>query len=100
MLGGQECDGGAPSELEKLALQAGVASSCDVYCSAMALHAAAQVTWRSRQKGVVRYNCADSLDRTNAASYFAAVQVWTFMLSAFALWCSFRSVMNSGPQRH
>ena len=34
-----------------------------------------QVTWRSRQKGVVRYNCADSLDRTNAASYFAAVQV-------------------------
>ena len=34
-----------------------------------------QVTWRSKQKGVVRYNCADSLDRTNAASYFAAVQV-------------------------
>ena len=34
-----------------------------------------QVTWRGRQKGVVRYNCADSLDRTNAASYFAAVQV-------------------------
>ena len=34
-----------------------------------------QVRWRSRQNGVVRYNCADSLDRTNAASYFGAVQV-------------------------
>ncbi|BDA46239.1 probable phosphoinositide phosphatase SAC9 [Coccomyxa sp. Obi] len=31
--------------------------------------------WSSRQCGVVRYNCADSLDRTNAASYFGAVQV-------------------------
>eukprot|EP00898_Chlorokybus_atmophyticus_P001755 jgi/Chlat1/2580/Chrsp178S02444 len=28
-----------------------------------------------RQHGVVRYNCADSLDRTNAASFFGAVQV-------------------------
>ena len=27
------------------------------------------------QRGVLRYNCADSLDRTNLASYFAAVQV-------------------------
>ncbi|GAQ84463.1 Sac domain-containing Phosphoinositide Phosphatase [Klebsormidium nitens] len=27
-----------------------------------------------RQSGVVRYNCADSLDRTNAASFFGAVQ--------------------------
>ena len=34
-----------------------------------------QARWRSQQCGVVRYNCADSLDRTNAASYFAAVQV-------------------------
>lgn len=34
-----------------------------------------QTRWRSRQAGVLRYNCADSLDRTNAASYFAAVQV-------------------------
>ena len=31
--------------------------------------------WQSQQQGMVRYNCADSLDRTNAASYFAAVQV-------------------------
>lgn len=34
-----------------------------------------QVRWQRRQQGVLRYNCADSLDRTNAASYFAAVQV-------------------------
>ena len=27
------------------------------------------------QQGLARYNCADSLDRTNAATYFAAVQV-------------------------
>ena len=34
-----------------------------------------QVRWQQYQQGVLRYNCADSLDRTNAASYFAAVQV-------------------------
>jgi len=27
-----------------------------------------------QQDGVIRFNCADSLDRTNAASFFAAVQ--------------------------
>lgn len=27
------------------------------------------------QEGVIRFNCADSLDRTNAASFFGAVQV-------------------------
>ena len=31
--------------------------------------------WQSQQRGVLRFNCADSLDRTNAASYFVAVQV-------------------------
>ncbi|KAL3148494.1 hypothetical protein ABBQ38_013936 [Trebouxia sp. C0009 RCD-2024] len=31
--------------------------------------------WQSQQHGLERYNCADSLDRTNAASYFGAVQV-------------------------
>lgn len=31
---------------------------------------------RSRQRGVLRFNCADSLDRTNAASYFGALQVF------------------------
>ncbi len=38
-------------------------------------HVVCQTRWSSRQCGVVRYNCADSLDRTNAASYFGAVQV-------------------------
>jgi hypothetical protein len=30
---------------------------------------------RTFQKGVMRFNCADSLDRTNAASFFGALQV-------------------------
>lgn len=30
----------------------------------------------SIQNGVIRFNCADSLDRTNAASYFGALQVF------------------------
>jgi hypothetical protein len=29
-----------------------------------------------QQRGLCRYNCADSLDRTNVASFFAAVQVF------------------------
>lgn len=32
-------------------------------------------TWFRQQKGVTRYNCADSLDRTNVGSFFGAVQV-------------------------
>ncbi|TYJ44804.1 hypothetical protein E1A91_A02G009400v1 [Gossypium mustelinum] len=31
---------------------------------------------RYHQNGVFRFNCADSLDRTNAASYFGALQVF------------------------
>ncbi|KAL2470130.1 putative phosphoinositide phosphatase SAC9 [Abeliophyllum distichum] len=31
---------------------------------------------RSHQNGVIRFNCADSLDRTNAASFFSALQVF------------------------
>ncbi|MCL7028352.1 hypothetical protein MKW94_003528 [Papaver nudicaule] len=31
---------------------------------------------RSHQNGVIRFNCADSLDRTNAASYFGVLQVF------------------------
>jgi WW domain len=34
----------------------------------------ATVHWRQQQQGMLRFNCADSLDRTNAASYFVAVQ--------------------------
>ncbi|KAL0866200.1 hypothetical protein Bca101_045318 [Brassica carinata] len=31
---------------------------------------------RSHQNGVIRFNCADSLDRTNAASFFGGLQVF------------------------
>lgn len=31
--------------------------------------------WEARQAGVLRYNCADSLDRTNAATCFATLPV-------------------------
>lgn len=34
-----------------------------------------QSRWFKQQRGITRYNCADSLDRTNVASYFGAVQV-------------------------
>lgn len=31
---------------------------------------------RTHQNGVIRFNCADSLDRTNAASYFGSLQAF------------------------
>jgi len=31
--------------------------------------------WKQRQRGILRFNCADSLDRTNAASCFAMLPV-------------------------
>jgi hypothetical protein len=31
--------------------------------------------WMRQQRGAARYNCADSLDRTNVGSFFGAVQV-------------------------
>ncbi|GFR51195.1 hypothetical protein Agub_g13542 [Astrephomene gubernaculifera] len=34
-----------------------------------------QAHWLRQQRGVTRYNCADSLDRTNVGSFFGAVQV-------------------------
>lgn len=34
-----------------------------------------EVRWFKQQRGVTRYNCADSLDRTNVGSFFGAVQV-------------------------
>jgi hypothetical protein len=33
-----------------------------------------RMRWQAQQRGCLRFNCADSLDRTNAASYFCAVQ--------------------------
>ena len=44
-----------------------------------------RMRWQSQQHGLERYNCADSLDRTNAASYFGAVQV-TAELSSVLCW--------------
>lgn len=35
-----------------------------------------RVFWMRQQRGVTRYNCADSLDRTNVGSFFGAVQVF------------------------
>lgn len=37
------------------------------------------------QNGVVRFNCADSLDRTNAASYFGALQVFVEQCSRLGI---------------
>jgi hypothetical protein len=34
-----------------------------------------QARWFKQQRGLTRYNCADSLDRTNVGSFFGAVQV-------------------------
>eukprot|EP00210_Caulerpa_lentillifera_P003458 g3300.t1 len=34
------------------------------------------VHWYTQQEGLARYNCADSLDRTNIASFFISVQVF------------------------
>ncbi|KAF0905503.1 hypothetical protein E2562_007306 [Oryza meyeriana var. granulata] len=39
----------------------------------------------SIQNGVVRFNCADSLDRTNAASYFGALQVFVEQCSQLSI---------------
>uniref|UniRef100_A0A0E0C1S9 Phosphoinositide phosphatase SAC9 n=1 Tax=Oryza meridionalis TaxID=40149 RepID=A0A0E0C1S9_9ORYZ len=39
----------------------------------------------SIQNGVVRFNCADSLDRTNAASYFGALQVFVEQCSRLSI---------------
>jgi hypothetical protein len=43
-----------------------------------------QCRWFRQQCGVTRYNCADSLDRTNVASFFGAVQVRA--LAAVGVW--------------
>jgi hypothetical protein len=36
---------------------------------------AAEAGVAQTQRGVLRYNCADSLDRTNLAGYFSSVQI-------------------------
>lgn len=42
---------------------------------------------------MVRYNCADSLDRTNAASYFGAVQV-DWPLFTHSCHCTLQSLIS------
>ncbi|KAJ6247804.1 phosphoinositide phosphatase sac9-related [Anaeramoeba flamelloides] len=39
----------------------------------------------NQQKGVLRYNCADSLDRTNVATFFISIQVVTEMCSRLGI---------------
>ncbi|KAL9254486.1 putative phosphoinositide phosphatase SAC9 [Drosera capensis] len=51
---------------------------------------------RTRQNGVLRFNCADSLDRTNAASYFGSLQV--FVEQCRRLGISLDSDMSFGYQ--
>ncbi|KAL3635791.1 putative phosphoinositide phosphatase sac9 [Castilleja foliolosa] len=51
---------------------------------------------RSHQNGVIRFNCADSLDRTNAASFFGALQV--FMEQCRRLGISLDSDLGYGYQ--
>lgn len=34
-----------------------------------------RMRWHRQQRGIVRFNCADSLDRTNAATCFAMLPV-------------------------
>ncbi|KAJ7980630.1 Phosphoinositide phosphatase [Quillaja saponaria] len=51
---------------------------------------------RTHQNGVIRFNCADSLDRTNAASFFGCLQV--FMEQCRRLGISLDSDMTFGYQ--
>ncbi|MCD7455508.1 putative phosphoinositide phosphatase sac9 [Datura stramonium] len=53
---------------------------------------------RSHQNGVIRFNCADSLDRTNAASFFGALQV--FMEQCRRLGISLDSDLAYGYQSY
>jgi hypothetical protein len=41
-----------------------------------------QARWFRQQRGIARYNCADSLDRTNVGSFFGAVQVGGWVMGA------------------
>ena len=47
------------------------------------------------QRGILRYNCADSLDRTNLAGFFVAVQVLTEQCSELGL-SVFNANVNAG----
>lgn len=55
------------------------------------------VEWHERQSALLRYNCADSLDRTNAASYFIAVQVLVEQCRRLGLEITSQDAFNSMP---
>ncbi|KAI5078715.1 hypothetical protein GOP47_0006386 [Adiantum capillus-veneris] len=54
-------------------------------------------TVSSTQKGVMRFNCADSLDRTNAASYFSALQVLVEQCRQLGLFLNSNRTLDSRP---
>ncbi|MCO5576196.1 hypothetical protein L7F22_030004 [Adiantum nelumboides] len=54
-------------------------------------------TISSTQKGVMRFNCADSLDRTNAASYFSALQVLVEQCRQLGLFLNSNRTLESRP---
>eukprot|EP00250_Pteridium_aquilinum_P004965 c15135_g1_i1 orf=287-3169(+) len=51
----------------------------------------------STQKGVMRFNCADSLDRTNAASFFSALQVLVEQCRQLGLFLNSNRTLESRP---
>lgn len=51
----------------------------------------------STQKGVMRFNCADSLDRTNAASFFSALQVLVEQCRQLGLFLNSSRSVESRP---
>ncbi len=55
-------------------LETGAAGASDDDGAETAWPGGWRARWQAQQRGCLRFNCADSLDRTNAASYFCAVQ--------------------------
>lgn len=49
------------------------------------VHGSATIVVHSLQKGVLRFNCADSLDRTNIASFFTSFQIMAEQLRRLGL---------------
>ena len=58
-----------------------------------------RAAWTSQQAGLARFNCADSLDRTNAASYFAGVQALAEAVGRLGLDAGPRGAGGGGPAR-
>ncbi|CAM0881231.1 unnamed protein product [Alopecurus aequalis] len=54
----------------------------------------------SVQNGVVRFNCADSLDRTNAASYFGALQVFVEQCSRLGISLDIDAMFGPSASRY